>query len=487
MESILPLRAFFSRLKKLFWLWLILAVVVGLVILLISYALQPDRNVAKAVVSYTYSGIESGYDPLGDRFDSSEIKNPEVVQKALAASELTEDTDVALIQDAITVTGQVPDGALDTVTDYQSIFQNDSTPSTTQVRNTSYFPTKFSVSFDYRSAGLSGAEGTRFFDALLESYRDYFYKTYGYTSIEDPVNALDYTGYDYDQAVEILDGKLSLLRHYLARLTREDTSRFVSGETGYSFSDLLNAVDTMRQEDLQRISSYIDTYNLTISKDFRIAYYTFKVEDMARKQIQQQERLSTLSGLIQGYEKTHAVVAGVLNSSGGTGEAGYSFEITQPSSTYDWLVKERISCQTDLSQTSERIDKFQTRLDRLLEEETGGGSAAVVTESLAKASAKIDALVDSADRTAQEYYDTVKLEGAYQVLSPRGGVLSGAVRTVRLALNDAVGAEVFLFGLYVLCAMLLAIGPVSFRQRADLLLARLSLRKKKAADGSCGQ
>ena len=68
MESVLSFRKLLAQLKKLFWVWLALAVLAGIAALLIANAMNENRGHVFQVVSYSYEGIESGNDPAGNRF-----------------------------------------------------------------------------------------------------------------------------------------------------------------------------------------------------------------------------------------------------------------------------------------------------------------------------------------------------------------------------------------------------------------------------------
>ena len=470
MDSILPVRKLFAQLKRLFWLWLALAVVAGIITLLVFNAAREDRGQVSSVISYSFDGIETGNDPSGNRFDPAEIKADAVVREALKAADLgKEELDVPTIQSAITISGRVPEGVIKKITKQESVFQENEISATETIKTQSYFPSQYTVSLDYASLGLSGAQGAALLDQLLDCYQTAFFDAYSFSSIEKAVRELDYREYDYEDAVEVLDTKLSILQRFLSQQAELDNSRFTSGETGYSFSDLLDAVDTVRSEDLMRVTSYIATCNMTKSRSERISYFNYKIENEGRIQAQLQEILNALDPLITGYKKTTAVVAGYVGSTatGEDGESTLSYEVTQPSQTYDELIGRQIDARTRLSESAGRISRYQARLDQL-ENGESQGSVQVVDEVLENTDRKIDELLAQTSKTTSEFYETVYLKRALQVIPSSDSALGVFKSVVSSAMHKGIAVEAFLFGLYLLCAIVLALLAVR-----DIRLVRL--------------
>ena len=486
MESILPFRKLFAQLRKLFWVWLALAIVAGIVTLLVFYATSSNRGHVSTVISYSYNGIESGNDPSGNRFDPNEIKADAVVRAAVKEAGLEEKgLETETIQNAISITSRMPDGILATITEPESIFTGDEISSTETVKTSSYFPTQYAVSLDYSALGLSGRQGAELLDQLISSYQQAFYDTYSFSYIGKSVEAMDYKDYDYEDAVEVLDTKLSILRSFVSQMSALDNSRFTSKETGYSFSDLANAVDTIRNEDLMRVTSYISTYNLTKSKPERINNYTYKIDNERRRQMQTQEMLNALDPLISGYKKTTAVVAGYVGSSmDANGDTVLNYEVTQPSKTYDNLIDRRIDYRTRLSESTERIARYQARLEQMNNEENKA-NVPVVEEILEKADQKIEDLLTVTTKTAGEFYETEYLNRAVQELPQSGSLVKSFRSLVSSAFSDGVAVEALLFGLYLLCAVVLAVlaDRTAFVSRVDGVLEKTSPFKRAKRTG----
>ena len=456
MEAYLSLKRLWLGLKKLFWLWLALAVIIGGVTLVRTYSSSNERSTVSAVINYSYDGIEDGVDPAGNRFDPKEIKNEEVVRAALRSLDM-DLSQVSSIRDHISVQGGVPSGVIENITATHSIFGKTSVASTTNISKSSYTPTQYTVVFNYTEAGLNQEQGMNVLRAVLSSYQTWFYDLYGYnTSIERSVESLDYSNYDYSRAVSVLDMSLASLQGYLQQLSDQDNTRFVSKTTGHSFSDLVDAIATIRSEDISRVSSYIEINNVTKNKSELVDYYRYKAAEGERNKTLIQDRIDTLDSLIDNYAKTYAVVVGGGTRGGEEEESGTGYyQVAQQSDTYDGLIRERTAARTELSQVQEQINQYSARAERLAKG-TGTGSTSEVESRLDQISAKVKTLLENTNQTATEYFETVRLKQSFRVLSTSNGKVPLST-LVKNTVTDALSGEALLFGLYLLAAAMIGI------------------------------
>ena len=97
-------------------------------------------------------------------------------------------------------------------------------------RDTSYYPTQYKIVLECGSeTGLSKKEGALLLNKITEKYREVFYNNYGYnSSLESAVVSIDYTEYDYVDAVDVFDSSLGSLKNYIDELAASDNTRFRS-------------------------------------------------------------------------------------------------------------------------------------------------------------------------------------------------------------------------------------------------------------------
>ncbi|MBO4916171.1 MAG: hypothetical protein J5449_13320 [Oscillospiraceae bacterium] len=485
MKSVLPLNKLLGQLKKLFWIWVAIAVLAAGTVVVSRSRKQSNSGVAKAVVSFSYSGVESGKDPQGNIFDPTEIKSAEVIREAADEIGLgLDDEGINKVRNNIKLVGNITSSAISSVTKHQSVFVSGEPVSTANVESRSYYPTQYTLSFNYAGLGFNDQQGTELLNAILSKYESRFYGLYGYSSsFEHSVKALDYNDYDYAKAVEVLDANLTLLRGYINAIAKTDDSRFTSSETGYSFDDLIDAIDAMKSKDLYRISSYVSVNNMTKSRWELVDYYEYKIKQLEHELEAQNQMLTTLDELIGSYVKTRAVIASYITGENTEGITMAGYEITRHSETYDALIQQRIDCKVEITNINEELTQYRKYAENL-REGIGTGSASDVTDMLKAASDKIDELVLLTNKTATDYYRNIHLKQAFSVDNLSSGESKSAIELVKGSVNNIIYWEILILGVYLLCAAVLALLPGELIKRQKKLAEDVGQESEKPKKNS---
>ena len=305
----------FAHLKKYLALWVVFAIIGGIVGGVYSaFKTIVAKPRLSALVSFTYKGVEKGLDPAGHTFDANDsLKTPEVIKNALVDLDMDLDY-VESIRKGIRVEGIIPEDAIDRITAYKSVYETASSGNLAAAQamlDVSYYPTEYKVFFDYSETGLSRSDRALVFKTMLEDYRDYFYKQYGYNqSLGTAVPAVDYNSYDYAEQIEVFSDTLTTIEKYLKNLAGDDTNLFRSNETGFTFNDLYRAAQTIETIDLDRISSIITVNNITKDKNASINYCNYRIDNLVRSSTALKERLNTIEDSISKYEKDTILICG---------------------------------------------------------------------------------------------------------------------------------------------------------------------------------
>ena len=216
----IPVVEIFRQLKKYFLPWVLVAVILAGLVFGGSMVVSSSKaSPLTAMVGFTFDGIENGLDPNGNEFNANSLKSPAIIEET--RSDLNMDvkkTDA--IRNNITVSGVVPEDAIDKLTAYESVFSNtNSIEAAQKIMDVSYFPTQFEVQFSYGDSGMSRSQAADFLNTMLNNYKIYFMQTYGYNqAFGDALTAVDYTGYDYPQALDVLSSSLDSLKKYISCL-----------------------------------------------------------------------------------------------------------------------------------------------------------------------------------------------------------------------------------------------------------------------------
>ena len=472
-EVVISLSGIFKKLKKYFLLWVITAVVVaGLVFTANLVNTISNKPALNALVSFNYNGVEKGLDPAGGVLDANTIKNPSVISAALTKLDLYDEfaTDIEDIRAGIKVIPITPTDAIDRMTVYQSILDKAANGNITAAQallDTTYYPTQFKVEFSYSSTRLSKDQAVEIFNQILESYRDYFYGQYGYNeTVGTSVTVINYSDYDYAEAVDIFSTNLSALESYVKQLSKEESKyntvsnnatnrtqiKFRSNTTGYTFGDLAEAIETVKSIDLDRISSNITVNNLTRNKADTIAYYQYRIQALTRQQNQYKDVLATIEDAIASYEKDTIMVI--------NGADNVNTTSTLASEEYDDLIDKRISTQSSLSAATQQIAFYTERKTALENSNSTNDEARIaqLEEQFATLNTKVIELVASVNATANEYYETVAFANAYSILVPAVNSSTATFMSiVKSSLMSIIIAEALLFFIYLAVAFITAI------------------------------
>ena len=457
----IPVVEIFRQLKKYFLPWVLVAVIfAGLVFGGSMVVSSSKASPLTAMVGFTFDGIENGLDPNGNEFNANSLKSPAIIEETL--SDLNMDvkkTDA--IRNNITVSGVVPEDAIDKLTAYESVFSNtNSIEAAQKIMDVSYFPTQFEVQFSYGDSGMSRSQAADFLNTMLNNYKIYFMQTYGYNqAFGDALTAVDYTGYDYPQALDVLSSSLDSLKKYISSLSSNDNTRFRSTKTGYTFSDLSEATATLQSVDYSSLYSYIMGKNVTKDKDSLATYYQYRIDSLNRSLNSAKERLSTITDSINNYKKDSMVVmAG--GSADNTGTV-----LTQPSTAYDDLITQRTDAQGSVSSLQQQISDYQTRLDKLQNTPLGSKKEEEKVETdMKNVCDKMNQLINDVNETADDYFETASYTNAYNILVPASGSVSSSVsNAISNMIRPMLIVEALLLVAYLVFAVVRAF-MVSYRR-----------------------
>ena len=430
---VISLSSIFKHLKKYFTVWLAVAIIGGVVATAYSgFKTMVAKPSITALVSFTYKGIEKGLDPAGRTFDANSLKSPTVIEGALTSLDIDIDN-LDSIRKNISIEGIIPEDAINRITAYKNIYETANTGNLAAAQamlDVAFYPTTYKVHFNYGETGLSRSESAQVLNAMLQEYRGYFYKQYGFNqSLGTAVPAVDYTNYDYAEQIDIFDDTLTTLEKYLKNLASDDTNLFRSNQTGFSFNDLYRAAQTIESIDLDRISSLITVNNITKDKNASISYCNYRIENLERTSSSLKERLNTIEDSISKYEKDTILIFG-------NGTDGNDTSYSQASEEYDNLINQRVSTSTELADTKQKIEFYKSRKNALSSNKTASKEMKEnVEEQLADLGVKIKDLVNTTELTAQEYYENVEFQNAYNILVPAE---ASAVSSISTIIHNAV-------------------------------------------------
>ncbi len=424
-DSIVSVSTLIRKLKKYFILWLVTAVVfIGIAFGYAGLSTQVSKARLTALISFSFDGVEKGLDPNGREFDVYSVKNPAVIERALTELGISMDQ-LEPIREGITITGRIPDDALQRLNVYSGLLDNTTNGSISaaeKILETTYFPTQYEVYFDYNKTELTDEEAVNVMNTILNTYTDYFYELYGYNeAVGNALAAVDYTLYDYNEAVDVFSNSLVSLKNYVRELAGEDETRFRSSVTGYTFDDLYQSIETVEDIELDKISSFITVKNITKDKNEALAYYEYRIKALGREKSQYEETLKALEASIDAYQKDQIIVFGSTEDT--------NTQSTLTSQQYDDMFAQKNQLSSNLARTKQLINFYKDRQESLSNGKMTATKDEInkLEEDLAALNERVNDLVDLVCDTSEDYYKNVTFSNAYNVLVPASNTTSNKI------------------------------------------------------------
>lgn len=410
----------FKQFKKILSLWLVLAIVGGLITASVSIFFNKTMKTDNitSLVSFNYQGADQGLDPNGNEFDVNKIKSPSVIETALSVLDIPL-VNVETIRRNIEINGVIPSDALDEMSLYYKIYSSGGSAGLEAVNSMLQIgenPTYYIINFDNNAAGFDIETGKKIIDEILIAYQEYFFTLYGYNeALGSSVAIVDYKEYDYPAAVDIFKKIYDDLDDYVRRLQSNNTEEFRSTKTGYSFDDIRRSINILRTADLDSLSSYITINNITNDKEQLLTYYNYRIEELEREEKVLSAELDSLTNSINSYEKDELLIFG---EAADMSDKNYS----QASEKYDELIEQKVSVQQQHAAKKQEIEYYNSRI-KTFENNTNKNNADIeyVDKAFADLYEKTKELIDITTQTSDEYYENVVFANAFNILVPSSG------------------------------------------------------------------
>lgn len=475
-SSILSLKAVCRNLRKYFLPWLIVSAVVAVLVFGINSAFNLTNRVISVTVNFSFDGVESGHDPLGNKFHVDEVVEKSAVEEAV--NELgIEDADIGEICSSISIQGNIPNDVIERIISYTSIYNSANVNETQKIQDTTYYPTQYIITMDCYKLDLKFKDCVALLNKVTENYKGTFAEKYGYkNSLANAVTSFDYNDYDYIDSIDVLDSSLESLESYINELAAKDSTRFRSKQTGYTFSDLVKSIETIRTEDLGIISSYITLYNMTKDKENLITNYEYRIEEYERQKKINEEKLESIVRILEVYEKNSILI--FSNATSGTDAA-----LNQSSDTYDALIEQQVITETEISRYQQGIDKYNKRIKNL-KEDTKKGSFEILEKDFENVNKKVNTFLETVQTTVSEYYNDIAFKNAYEVLIPAtSSTFSIILTSVREMFFVCVALEMIIFALYLIVCCLMVNEKVNSFVVSKLTRKNNAEKKNKSKGG----
>lgn len=263
----------------------------ALLTVLLYAALNAGQSyTAVTILNYLYDGADEGLAPDGTPMDVSEIYSSNVISQALSNLRLDlNQYPIDSVRAAISV-NQIEDEAVTAVNQAKNEGGETSTLQST----------KYSVT--YQASGSAGPEFARqLLDEIIDVYFTQFSKKYINTSsVENSVSMINQSVYDYIEQMELVDSALEKTITNLKSRASSDAT-FYSAATGYSFGDLVDQFQLLKDTQISALNAYILRHQVTQDKGVLLDKYAQRLQNYEFEQQRNKARVSEVEGIINTY------------------------------------------------------------------------------------------------------------------------------------------------------------------------------------------
>ena len=267
------------------------SVLAGVAFFLVAQ-LYIQQYTAVTVIEYTGARAEEGYSPDGKKIDTTELYATNLVAQAMKKLDIDVTQATA---DSIRMNIHVEP----VITEEDLLVQQAKLDN--GEKDYELNPTRYVVSF---SCGVSsGKEYPRMvLNQILQEYASYYGKSHVNTSLAaNPVSDITTKGYDYLEMAEVMDDTLTSITDHLADKVQWN-GEFRSSRTGYSFQDLKDEFELIRDVEVRQLFSEILAGKITRDRDLLLEKYKNRNNNLTISNSAASFEIDRIKGIIGAYE-----------------------------------------------------------------------------------------------------------------------------------------------------------------------------------------
>lgn len=425
MEEI-SLREILEVIWKGKWLIALITIVAVLLTGIGTYIMLPNSQHVVAIININYPGIEQGLNPDGTQFDILQLKSPYVIEKALEELALTNSgLKLDEIRRNIDITPIVPD---DVSQRAETILK--------QGQEFVYYPSEYKITYKINKA-FSYSQGIQLLEEIISQYKKYFYMLYSdVKTVENTISNVDLSNYDYPDIVEIINKQVESVQELLESKA-EEGSGFRSSNTGYTFTDLSRSYDVLKNVDITKLESLVNTNTLTKDRERLIKDYEYRVKRMELEMAKKSSEAEEARKLMDQYKKEDYVL--LPDALGG------QIKTENTSSYYSTLAEMAITASVEAANLQHEIEYYRNEIERLKSVPTIN-NAKLMEEAdnlIETIKSKMSDLVTKTNDTLEDYY-LYKYENNIRQIAP-AEIETGINILMNLAIAFVAGIMIGIF------------------------------------------
>ena len=364
--------------------------IVSLITSIIDYkVVNPALAYSTQTIQFNYDGASEGNDPDGNTFDPVGFLSDDILEAALAKSELSISVDD--VRPYIAMENVVPSNLLKELTTYEKVLSSGDDGDNRPVTSKDYHPVRYRFVV-YQNKMMSKGKLNKFVENIVDEYNNTFYATYKKSFAQETYNGLfNIANYDYIYQKEIYVSRINILMNYAANIQaeHEDFTYIDNNGITKSFKDLILKGQQLINTDSSKINNIIILNALSKDVERLKDYYAYLLEqlnyDKAKYTADYDAVTVQLIGTNQedtedGHKDDYKINPTVYV---GTGENVIQVQ-DDTAATYNSLLSKQIGLKNTINGINKTITDYTDILDKLNHATPGSSAETTVNTMLAQ-------------------------------------------------------------------------------------------------------
>ncbi|MDD4564175.1 MAG: hypothetical protein PHE79_01620 [Eubacteriales bacterium] len=357
------------------------------------------HQIGSAYTSMTiaFKGAGKGLDPQGNRFDINELKNKDILQKAIDETGMADSLTVDELKRRLYI---LPQAKADTLKELLTL--TTITGKTQDTKERIVYPTSFTVGL--KDMGIpSPFESRKLLDNIMKAYQVHLKVKYLSDTLSEPAYTLEeLLKLDYPEMMMVLNQEAESMLLYIGFYANNEPL-FTSKTTGLSFPDLYQQAVLLKDTDIGNMRSLVDYFELTEDAERRMLY----ADTMLK-------RAGVIANKLYGEQLTAEEIIQIYdNSSNYIFASGESVPVNlEPveNQFYGDLIKALVDKQNSFINAKYDQQDIQRAIAKLQAVSLTGDSYIQMTKEIkagtSEAMERIEALSQMTRKMAEELYDS---------------------------------------------------------------------------------
>ena len=379
--------------RKHIWIPLFVFIGAGIISLIASIidfkVVNPALAYSSQTIQFDYDGASEGNDPDGNAFDPVNFLSDDIIETALAKSEINVSVDD--VRPYIAMENVVPQNLLKELTTYEKVLSSGDDGNNRPITSKDYHPVRYKF-IVYQNKMISQGKLNKFVENIVDEYNNTFYATYKKSFAQETYNSLfNIDNYDYIYQSQIYASRINILMDYASSIQAEHEDFTYTDDKGVtkSFKDLILKGQQLIGTDSSKINNIIILNALSKDVDRLKDYYSYLLEQLNYDKVKYTADYNAVTVQLigtnqedteEGHKDDYKINPTVYV---GTGENVIQVQ-DDTAATYNSLLSKQINLKNTINGIDKTIADYTDILDKLNHATPGSTAEATVNTMLAQ-------------------------------------------------------------------------------------------------------